>query len=68
MRRFSQIASIVPVIVAGTFAYASAAFAAAAPPMTVTLSSVSGAEIYPPQGSTDSPEPPIEPRTGLRPG
>jgi len=42
MRRFSQIASIVPVIVAGTLACAPGAFAAAAPPMTVTVSSASG--------------------------
>ena len=42
MRRFSQIASIVPAIVAGTLACAPGAFAAAAPPMTVTVSSASG--------------------------
>ena len=42
MRRFTQIASIVPAIVAGTLACAPGAFAAAAPPMTVTVSSASG--------------------------
>jgi hypothetical protein len=42
MRRFSQIASIVPAIVAGTLASAPGAFAATAPPMTVTLSPTSG--------------------------
>ena len=42
MRRFSQFASIVPAIVAGTLACAPGAFAAAAPPMTVTVSSASG--------------------------
>ncbi len=42
MRHYSQIASIVPVIVAGTLACAPGAFAAAAPPMTVTVSSASG--------------------------
>jgi hypothetical protein len=42
-RRFSQIASIVPVIVAGTFACVPSVFAASAPPMTVSVESASGA-------------------------
>lgn len=42
MRRFSQIASIVPVIVAGTLACVPSAFAASAPPMTVTVQQPSG--------------------------
>lgn len=42
MRRFAQIASIVPVVMAGVFACAPAAGAAQTPPMTVTVEQPSG--------------------------